>query len=69
MRIDLPNFSAVVPDYGGGFANVFKYMDQNLKAAIKVLMIYTTDDLRKVTYVSNRADTNSFLHVCTDLTS
>ena len=53
MRIDLPNFSAVVPEYRGGFADVFKYMDQNLKAAIKVLMIYTTDDLRKVTHVSN----------------
>lgn len=38
---------------GGGYADVYKYMDNGLEVAIKVVRFYATADLRKVTRVSH----------------
>jgi hypothetical protein len=64
--MELPDFSPVFPTCRGGSADVFKYMDQSLVLAVKVL-VTTTGDARKKIHVSDlRDDTNSILRVGAD---
>ena len=52
MQMSLPDFSPRDVVYGGGYANVFKYTNQNLTVAVKILRTSSGSDLRKMTHVS-----------------
>ena len=53
MQIELVNNpTSIVPYCGGGFGEVFRYTNQGLEIAIKVLKIPSDRDLRKMSSVS-----------------
>ena len=54
LRIDLPFDPAGAPHYRGGFADVWKVEYPGKEVAAKVLRVYATSDLQKITRVSRQ---------------
>ena len=54
LQIELCYNPADIPHCRGGFADVWKGKHDELEVAAKVLRIYATSDLRKITRVSHQ---------------
>jgi len=59
LRIGLCADLMGLPQCGGGFGDVYKHKYQGREVAVKILRIYATTDLRKLTRVSHDNPPNS----------
>lgn len=52
MQIDLVDIPAGPASFHGGFADVYKCVDQGMEVAVKVIRVYSTSDMQVTTRVS-----------------